>query len=420
MDIHKLLKRQLEKCNIVVDKKPENDEAWQKFLARVNQTYTDADQDRYMQDRAIEISSREMRYLNQKLENAQHIAGLGYWSYDGKSDRVIWSNELFIMMGLNPNDYPPNVNEFMELVYEQDRYALQQKLKNALENGINYECELRVRNTDGTYRWYKTIGICLEQEQQLEGIFIDIQKNKIAEEKIKDLNQKIFSTARRAGMAEVATNILHNIGNILNSSNTSISLLKSSFCQNYMKKLFKIIEMMSQHKEDMGYFLINDPKGQLIPEYLVVLSKKILEEHQSNIVEVDSLINDLKHISEIVTMQNPVSGSSSINEQVYLPELIEIVLSMSFSVSERELIEVIKEFNQCPLIFNDKSKLIQILVNLLQNAKEAVLLNTTHAIKKIRIVTHKINSNSIQIKIIDNGVGINDMGPHVWNKIKEK
>ncbi len=406
MDIHKLLNRQLEKCNIDVDKKPENDETWRKFLERINQAYIDADQERYMQDRSIEISSREMRYLNQKLENAQHIVGLGYWTYDGTCDRVIWSKELFILLGLNPLNNPPNVKEFMELVYEQDRYDLQQKMKNALENRINYECELRVRHTDGTYRWYKTIGHCLEEEKQLEGIFIDIHKNKIAEEKIKDLNQQISSTARRAGMAEVATTILHNIGNILNSSNTSISLLKNSFNQSHMKKLFKIIEMLAQHQEDLADFFIQDAKGQIIPEYLVVLSKRILEENQKNIIEVDNLTNDLKHISEIVSMQKPVSGTSSINEQIYIPELIETVLNMSISKSESEFIEVIKEFDQCPLIVNDKSKLLQILVNIIQNAKEAVLQNPTNLMKEIRIIIHKNTLHSIQIKIIDNGIGI--------------
>ncbi|MCL9683622.1 ATP-binding protein [Legionella maioricensis] len=406
MDIHKLLYRQLEKCNISIDKKPENDEMWQKFLARINQAYIDADQERYMQDRSIEISSREMRQLNQKLENAQHIVGLGYWSYDGKCDRAIWSNELFSMLGLNPINNPPNVQQFMELVYEQDRYELQQKLETALEKKINYECELRVRHADGTYRWYKTIGHCLEEEKQLEGIFIDIHKNKIAEEKIKDLNQQISSTARRAGMAEVATTILHNIGNILNSSNTSINLLKNNLNQNYMKKLFKIIEMLSQHKEDLSDFLTNDSKGRLIPEYLVVLSKRILEDSQNNMIEVDNLINDLKHINEIVAMQKPLSGTSSINEQIYIPEIIETVLSMTISKSESEFIEVIKELDQCPLIVNDKSKLLQILVNLVQNAKEAVLLNTTNSIKKIKIVINKNHDNSLQIKIIDNGIGI--------------
>ena len=68
MDIHKLLKRQLEKANIKSDKKPENDEQWLEFITRVNNAYIEADQERYINERSMAISSREMMILNEKLE----------------------------------------------------------------------------------------------------------------------------------------------------------------------------------------------------------------------------------------------------------------------------------------------------------------------------------------------------------------
>ncbi|CAM3130853.1 Two-component sensor histidine kinase [Legionella steigerwaltii] len=216
MEIHKLLKRQLEHSNIVQDKMPETNEQWQTFIHHVNNTYMEADQERYLHERSIKISSREMMSLNEKLEYAQHIAGLGYWSYDGILDRAIWSNELFNLLHLNPSHKAPKLNEFIELIHEQDRFELIQKVKRALKDKIDYECEIRVRNPDGNYHWYRLISQCQEGEKQLAGIVIDIHKSKVSEEKIKELNQKISSTARRAGMAEVATTILHNIGNILN------------------------------------------------------------------------------------------------------------------------------------------------------------------------------------------------------------
>ncbi|QMT60623.1 sensor histidine kinase [Legionella sp. PC997] len=406
MEIHKLLKRQLENSNIAQDKKPESDEQWEIFLHRINNTYIEADQERYLHERSIKISSREMMSLNEKLEFAQHIAGLGYWSFDGNTGHTIWSSELFNLFQLNPINKPPSLQEFLELVHEQDRFELLQKVECALNDRMDYECEIRVRKSDGNYHWYRTIGRCQEGDKQLAGIVIDIHKSKIAEEKIKELNQKISSTARRAGMAEVATTILHNIGNILNSSNVSITLLKNSFKQNYDKKLLKITEMMEKNQLNLADFLTQDPKGKIIPEYLLTLAKIILEENKKNSIEVHNLQNDLQHISQIVDTQKSISGLSSMNERVYLPELLETALNITMS-SSKNGIKIIKEYHPAPLVIVDKSKLLQILINLIQNAKESILENATTPIKEIKLIIQKTEKKSVQVIVKDNGVGIN-------------
>ncbi|KTD67888.1 Two-component sensor histidine kinase [Legionella steelei] len=407
MEIHKLLKRQLEHSNLAQDKKPETDEQWHTFIQRVNNAYIDADQERYLHERSMNISSREMMGLNEKLEYAQHIAGLGYWSYDGNIQRTIWSNELFNIFHLNPTHKAPSLDEFIDLVHEQDRFDLTHKVKRALNDKIDYECELRIKNPDGNYHWYRIICQCQEGEKQLAGIVIDIHKSKVFEEKIKELNQQISSAARRAGMAEVATTILHNIGNILNSSNVSITLLKNSFNLDYHQKLLKITEMMEQHQIDLIDFLTHDPKGQIIPRYLLALAKVIVEENEKNNIEIDNLQNDLQHIGQIVDTQKPISGLSSMNEKVYLPEILDTAVNITMTSSKNAHITITKEFKPVPLVHIDKSKLLQILINLIQNAKESVLENTASTIKEIKLIIQKTGKNSVNIFVEDNGIGIN-------------
>ncbi|OEH47214.1 Adaptive-response sensory-kinase SasA [Legionella parisiensis] len=407
MEIHKLLKRQLEHAHLAEDKKPESDEQWKTFIQRVNNAYMEVEQERYLHERSIKISSREMMNLNEKLSFAQNIAGLGYWSFDGNTGRTIWSNELFNLFHLNAMNKPPSLEEFLELVHEHDRFELSQKLDRALNDHIDYECEVRIRNPNGKYHWYRIVAQCQNGDKQLAGIVIDIHKSKIAEEKIKELNQQISSTARRAGMAEVATAILHNIGNILNSSNVSITLLKNSFQHDFHKKLLKIMEMMEKHQMDLAYFLTHDPKGKVIPEYLITLTKIILEENEKNSIEIENLQNDLHHISQIVDTQKSISGLSSVNEKIYLPELLDTALNISLSSSKNASIKITKEFKPAPLVSVDKSKLLQILINLIQNAKESVLEHTIPSIKEIKLIVQKTKKNSVQIIIKDNGVGIN-------------
>lgn len=406
MDIHKLLKRQLERAHLKAEQRPESDEQWMDFISRISQTYVESDQERYMNERSMEIFSREMMDLNAMLEKAQRIASLGYWSYDGSIDKIVWSKELYALFKNVSSNMPTSYPEFMKLVHEQDREELKQKVDTALSDKIDYECDFRLLTLDGDYRWFQTIGQCKDGDQQLTGIIVDIHKKKATEEEIKELNNRIVSTARRAGMVEVATSILHNIGNILNSSNVSISMLKKGMSQSYQQKLAKIAEMLDQHKDNLADFLTNDPKGQVIPKYLTTLSGMIGDEQDKNTHEIDNLTNDLNHIKEIVSMQESISGVSSIKEKIFIPELLDTAINMSLISSKDKEIEVIKEFDNSPLLNTDKSKLLQIFVNLIQNARDATLSNSDNPFKEIKLIIKKTDENIIQVRIEDNGLGI--------------
>lgn len=406
MEIHKLLKRQLDKVHASVEEKPESQEIWSDFLARVNKAYIEADQERYLHERAMEISSRELMALNEKFESAQHIANLGHWLYDVNHDYAVWSKELFTILHRNPSDKPLNYEGFIDLVHEEDRSEFTKLTQKAFNEPINFESEIRLRISPTDYRWFKVIGQCHNVEKQISGVVIDIHKDKEVEEEIKELNQRLLTTARRAGMAEVATTILHNIGNTLNSSNVSISLLLANYKKPYLQKLHKIAETLNDYAEKQANFLNNDPKISLIPKYLLALSNVILEESQDNRTEIDNIYKDLQHIKTIVAMQNPVSGLASMKENTDISKVINTALEMSLNLSTDKCIAITKSFESCPSVYIDKSKLLQILVNLIQNARDAVLLNTQNAIKEINIDFKKLKKNKIQIRVSDNGVGI--------------
>lgn len=406
MDTHKLLKRQLEKAQIKLDEIPENRDKWLDFIARVNKTYHESDKERYLNERSMDIFSREMMDLNEKLEEAQHIARLGYWYYDGNADYSIWSKELFNILKLNPANRPPTYHEFIKLVHEADRYDFELKVENALSEHMDYESEIRVRNAEGHYRWYRVIGQCKEEKKQLSGVIIDIHKDKEAEEKIRELNQQVLHSARRAGMAEVATNILHNIGNILNSSYVSIDLLKANRNQNCQKKLMKIAEILEQNSNNILEFLSCDPKGQLMPKYLLTLTRTILKESEGNAIEINNIFNDLQNIREIVSLQSTVGGLSSMKEKVYIPDLIDSALNITLSSLKNAGLEIEKSYDQSPIILVDKSKLLQILVNVIKNAGESTLENAEKKSKKITISMNQYKHDFIKIVVEDNGIGI--------------
>jgi len=403
MNIHRLLSRQLSKIQLNLDNPPSLVQ-WREFISRVNKTYQEADQERYLLERSMDISSREMMELNEKLEKAQHTAGMGYWHFDKINNYIFCSNEVYAILSIDPLNYDFTYEAFLSLVHADDRPKIIKMVKESDNNEV-FEFEARIINSEGVYRWYRVI-INPQDTQKMSGVVIDINKDKQAEEKIRELNQKLLVTARRAGMSEVATSILHNIGNILNSSNISINVLKENINQSYYPKIIALCSMLQAHRYDMASYLVNDEKGKIIPEYLTALMQRMEQEWERNSTEVNSIDQDLQHIKTIVAMQQIVSGVDGVKEKIYIPELIETALQMSTNKSQERAITFKKFYVDNAYIVTDKSKLLQILVNLIQNAKDAVANNSNEKSPEIIFVVDEYASDKISILVEDNGVGI--------------
>ncbi|MDZ4323337.1 MAG: PAS domain-containing protein [Alphaproteobacteria bacterium] len=219
MEYHKTLKRQLK--NLGLDGPPPSLQDWEKVKEIVSRTYTEADQERYLLERSMELSSQEMLEINQKLERAQEIAGLGYWTYDKSNNLITMSKELYRIYGLNPSDPAPTLEGFMEKIHEENRKPLRKLIENAFSQGLEYEYEFQMKHSDGKYRWYRVIGRPISLQKPittLTGVVLDITKRKVAAEQIADLHSQLVTAARLAGMADIASSTLHNVGNVLNSA----------------------------------------------------------------------------------------------------------------------------------------------------------------------------------------------------------
>ncbi|KGP63080.1 ATPase [Legionella norrlandica] len=405
MEIHRLLQRQLNKFGIKPDELPHNLENWMEFILHINKTYNENDQDRYLLERSIDISSKEMRETNSKLEYAQDIAQMGYWYYDADTDTATWSKGLFKILGVSSSRPALNYPEFLELVHPNDRPGLKNLVEKALVKKEDYDYELRVKSEGNNYRWYRTIGKAISEKNQLSGVLMDINKRKIIEEQIQELNNKLVSTARLAGMSEVATSILHNVGNILNSVNVSAIILKKNVSKIHYKKLTAIKTMIDENIHQLNEYLLNNPKGKLILPYLDALSKALQEEYEENIKEANHLEVNINHIKEIIAMQQSLSGVSNLTEKISVPELIHNAVN-SIILERYQIavhIDIEPEINE---FATDKSKLFQIITNLLTNAKDSVLLHKPNGSKEILISVKHVDKNHITIKVSDNGVGI--------------
>jgi len=236
------------------------------------------------------------------------------------------------------------------------------------------------------------------------GISKDITAIKETEAKLAQLHKQLLETSRQAGMAEIATNVLHNVGNVLNSVNVSASLVADSVKNSKAANLAKVVAMLQEHEADLGIFITSDAKGKRLPLYLAQLSDQLLADQKAAIQEMHSLRSNIEHIKEIVAMQQTYAKVSGIKEIINVNELVEDSLRMNEGTLNRHNVEVIREFDQARLLNVEKHKILQILVNLIRNAKHACQdSERTDRRLTVRVVN---SDNQVRISVTDNGVGI--------------
>jgi two-component system, LuxR family, sensor kinase FixL len=281
--MHRLLTRQLRKLGIV---EAPTEQQWSALLERVDRAYTEADQDRYTLERALELSSTEMRRRFNELREAQRA---------------------------------------------------------------------------------------------------------------------LIEASRRAGMADAATGVLHNIGNVLNSVNVSITLLSGWLRQSPRAGLGKSIALVRAQPRP-GAFIDDDPRGKKVLPYLEAVDRALDEEHTKMVGELESLVKQVDHLKAIINDQLASTRQKNqciVLERARLDELIRDVIELS-EVKSRGA-NLVCELE--PLMVEvDRHKLTQIVVNLLRNAHEAIA--ATGRPGTITVRAQRGPSCQVEVQVRDDGVGV--------------
>ncbi len=232
----------------------------------------------------------------------------------------------------------------------------------------------------------------------------DITGIKETESKLEQAHKELLETSRLAGMAEIATNVLHNIGNVLNSVNVSASLVIDNAKKSKVASLAKVAAMVQEHENDLGTFITSDVKGRQLPGYLGQLVEQLLADQKAAIAELELLVKNIEHIKEVVAMQQNYARVSGVREIINIHHLVEDGLRMNADSLARHRVEVVREFEDVPPINVDKHRVLQILVNLIRNAKHAC----DESGRVDRQVTVRVANGEgrIKISVVDNGIGI--------------
>jgi signal transduction histidine kinase len=248
-----------------------------------------------------------------------------------------------------------------------------------------------------------------ELEERVKARTQELSEQIIARDKahveLADAQQRMIVLSRYSGMAEIATGVLHNVGNVLNSVNVSATIVSDRLRESRIHQLNDLVALLQQRAGSIGQFLLSDPQGVRILPYLGNLARHLEAEREQMTREVEGLVRHIGHIKEIVAMQQTYARSSGMCEMVALKGVLEDVLGMTRAAMERYGIRLNTENEDLPPVNTDRHKVLQILLNLIRNAVDAVKV-TENFPREISIRTRKIGAHRVAIQVSDNGVGI--------------
>ncbi|MDJ0839831.1 MAG: AAA family ATPase [Acidobacteriota bacterium] len=230
----------------------------------------------------------------------------------------------------------------------------------------------------------------------------EITERKKAEKELKKAQQIALANARNAGKAEFATSVLHNINNVLNSVSLSCQTMNKLVADSNRRKLGRAMAMISENRDNLGFYLTQHPKGKLLPGYLEQLTKVLTEEHLEMAGELTGMDKHLELMKGIIkTQQKSAKGALSV-ETLDPVVLMEDAVSVQAENLRRHSVRVIRRFETEEPVKGRKAELIHILINLIKNAVEAMGLGD----QRILTLETILDGDKVLMRVCDSGVGI--------------
>jgi len=358
----------------------------------------------------IQHQDAELSLSQQKMEALIHsIDGIVWERSPDTFQFTFVSRQSETILGYGPEEWLGRSNFWEEKLLPQDAAKAIQTVHDMASRCQPYSFEYRMIAADGRNVWIRESGTVLVEKGKpvtMRGILLDITRQKSDAEQLDKLNRQLIDTSRNAGMAEVATGVLHNVGNVLNSVSVSANLLGERLRASNVHDLHRATTMMLEKNGHLAEFLTADPKGKLIPEFLGSVAEELVAEQSELIAEVNSVGQHIEHIKEIVAMQQSYAKVSGVYEWLSVAALVEDALRMNSAAFDRHQIELVREFAaDLPPVCVDRHKVLQILINLLRNAKHA--MDGLGGQEKRMVIRIELASpERVKIVVRDNGIGI--------------
>jgi len=341
------------------------------------------------------------------LTLATETAGIACWEYDLVQRRIMWTeNEIpsIKAAGLDPREHS---DALIASFYPEDVAALKAAVRAAL-TGDRETCAMRMRvSTAGETIHLQAHARLFRDDsgrlRRLLGVAWDVTGQVRQEERRLQLQLQLQDASRHAGMAEVATGVLHSVGNVLNSLGVSATMLQARLRESRAGNVERAAKLIEAQGPRLGEFFANDPRGRELPGYLKQLGEHLIVENRALCDEAQAVVTHVEHIGRIVAAQQTYARHGGSMEEIDVAELIEHALVMHFPTNAE--VTVRRENRGVGKAMVDRHKLLQIMGNLLSNARHA-LRDRMQGPRELTVRLRAQAQGFYAIDVEDTGVGI--------------
>jgi PAS domain S-box-containing protein len=346
---------------------------------------------------SLRVSEEQFRFLS------IHVP-VGIFRTDATGGFSYANERLLGVLGMDP--LIAAGDGWRQAIHPEDREKFLTDWQLALSSGEELARELRVLVGEEV-RWVHVQTRQLRDatgQPQIVGTLADVTERKDDERERDRMNRDRLEMSRQAGMAEVATGVLHNVGNVLNSVNVASSLVRDRIRNSSVAQLRKAVLLMEEHSGKLADYLTSDPRGKLLLPYLSALAERLDGERTTMIADMDTVSENVDHIKQIIATQQTFARTGGLTEVVVISDLIDGAVSLSDAGLSRHRIQIVRDYQVIPPVTVDKHKVLQILINLISNAKHAVV-NADCDARRI-VLRSRVQQGSVCIEVEDTGVGI--------------
>ena len=216
--------------------------------------------------------------------------------------------------------------------------------------------------------------------------------------RLAELVQTRSDLAHAAGMAEIAVGVLHNIGNAITTVNVGVQVARAGLDEVSVERFERLADLVEEHRDDLASFFAPGAKGAVIPRFLRGAAASLRTNLDAVGSELGTVAVATEHTMEIVRAQQRYAGVACLTSHCSVESVVEDAVRIS-DVERRG--RVVRQYDRVHAEV-DRHRLIQIVVNLLTNAAEA-LVDCDDGCIWVSIVG---DTDEYRVRVADNGPGI--------------
>lgn len=357
----------------------------------------------------------DLEALSVRFGIATRAAKAGVWEWREGDDEVWWNDNMYAIYGFPAATFQPRLSVALTMIHPDDLSVAEAAWAGALQQATDMHVQFRIIRADNSILHLDSVAAVVTDphspKRRLVGIILDITERVGTEQRERLLQKQLREASHQSGMAEVATGVLHNVGNVLNSLGVASSTVQARLKASQYDRVERVAALLDAHRDSLGDFLVNDARGKHLPQYLSALGAQLKKDTEGLQREIDAISGHVQYLCDIVQAQQTFARVGGTEEAIDVRELVDTALRLK--AQDLEGMDVRREIADVPEFMADRYKLLQIVVNFIGNACDAIAANAPGP--RRMAIRAQVVDGQLEIAVDDSGVGIpGELLARIW------